>query len=87
MFADDFAVVIFDTDEDGAAFGVEKGDDSFEESPLVFVLNQGDGEVFVLNRASLQGESLVFFEKSATAETVGLLGRLGLFLLVLHLDI
>lgn len=69
MFADDFAVVIFDTDEDGAAFGVEKGDDSFEESPFMFVFDEGDRKVFVLNRGALKGQGFSFFEKGATSET------------------
>ena len=69
MFADDFAVVVFDTDEDGAAFGVEKRDDGFEESPFVFVFNEGNREVFVLNGGALQGKSFSLFEKGATTET------------------
>ena len=69
MFADYFAVVVFDTDENGTTFSVQKRDDGFKESPFVFVFDERNREVFVLYRGTLKGKSFSLLEKCATSET------------------
>ncbi len=47
LLAHNFAIAIFNSYENSAAFGIEKGDNGFQEGPLVFVF-EGDSKIFVL---------------------------------------
>jgi hypothetical protein len=45
----DFSFAVLNTKEDGAALGVEKGDDGFEQFPDILFLTNGHIVLFVFN--------------------------------------
>jgi hypothetical protein len=47
LLAHNFAIAILNSNKNGAAFGIEKGDNGFKEGPLVFVF-EGYSKIFVL---------------------------------------
>ena len=47
LLAHNFAIAVFNSNQNGAAFGIKKGDNGFQEGPLVFVF-EGNSKIFVL---------------------------------------